>query len=556
MRGRPRRGRRGFPVVDARYAGTQNDAAAATTVAGGLAGWRRRGFRGQRPSGMPGMPCPWQPAAEKGASQVAQRATDAATSKTTERVIRLPVAAPAVRRQQTILYRWMAASDSGCIVAALLAAYQTCFGLKLPDADFLLVLAMAPAVTVASHIGCRLYQTYQYTSVEEFRRIILSVTAVVMAIVVLSFWTPTPSSRLWIASAWSFALVLTGASRRRWHHVIRHRWTAGQLTFDTLIVGTNREAQNLAELLAASKVGYRPLGFVSTGSSDGTAPGGLPVLGTICGLRQLISKTGASCVFVASTAVGAEDVKNVLKARRLDGVEIRVTANFPGTLSATRVTPQSVGGLLALSVHAVRLSRVQAIAKRTFDVVLSAAGLVLAAPLLAVIAFVVKLDTPGPVLFRQERVGLHRQRFKLLKFRTMVVGAELMLAELAVHNEADGPLFKIRNDPRVSRVGQFLRRYSLDELPQLWNVLMGEMSLVGPRPPLPKEVDAYEDWQLDRLEVRPGITGLWQVSGRSELPFDEYVRLDLFYIENWSLAYDLFILAKTVPMLVAARGAY
>jgi exopolysaccharide biosynthesis polyprenyl glycosylphosphotransferase len=204
----------------------------------------------------------------------------------------------------------------------------------------------------------------------------------------------------------------------------------------------------------------------------------------------------------------------------------------------------------------VRLTRAQAIAKRTFDVVLSAAGLVLAAPLLAVTALAVKLETPGPVLFRQERVGLHRQRFKLLKFRTMVVGADRMLADLAVHNEADGPLFKIRNDPRVTRVGRFLRRYSLDELPQLWNVLLGEMSLVGPRPPLPREVDAYEDWQLDRLEVRPGITGLWQVSGRSELPFDEYVRLDLFYIENWSLASDLFILAKTVPMLLAARGAY
>jgi lipopolysaccharide/colanic/teichoic acid biosynthesis glycosyltransferase len=181
---------------------------------------------------------------------------------------------------------------------------------------------------------------------------------------------------------------------------------------------------------------------------------------------------------------------------------------------------------------------------------------VLIAPLLAVIAVAVRLDSAGPVLFRQERVGLHRRRFRLLKFRTMVVGAEAMLADLVVHNEADGPLFKMRNDPRVTRVGRCLRRYSLDELPQLWNVLMGEMSLVGPRPPLPKEVEAFEDWQLDRFEVRPGITGLWQVSGRSELLFDEYVRLDLFYIENWSLAYDLFIVAKTIPMLLAARGAY
>ena len=194
--------------------------------------------------------------------------------------------------------------------------------------------------------------------------------------------------------------------------------------------------------------------------------------------------------------------------------------------------------------------------KRLFDLAVSLTALALLVPLLAVIALLVKLGSPGPVLYRQQRVSRGGRLFELLKFRTMVVGAEYMVADLKARNEADGPLFKIRDDPRVTRVGRFLRRYSLDELPQLWNVLKGEMSLVGPRPPLPREVDAYEDWQLDRLEVRPGITGLWQVSGRSELPFDEYVRLDLFYIENWSLAYDLFIIAKTIPMLLAARGAF
>jgi exopolysaccharide biosynthesis polyprenyl glycosylphosphotransferase len=491
---------------------------------------------------------------------VAQRATPrTATSEQNVRVISpdaIPAGAPSIRRQHHVLYRWMAVTDSACIVAALLVAHQLQFGLAIPTADFLLVLLMAPLVTVACHLGCRLYHTYRYTSVEEFRRIILSVTAAVMAIVVLSFWSSIPSSRLWIGYSWCFGLLFTGAARRRWHHSIRHRWISGELTFDTLIVGVNREAQNLAELLQTNKVGYRPLGFVATASSQGAAAGGLPVLGSIGALRQLISQTQASCVFVASSAVNAEDVKQVLKARRLDGVEIRVTANFPGTLAATRLIPQSVAGLLALSVSAVRLTRAQSIAKRTFDVAASAAGLLLIAPVLALIALAIRVDSDGAVLFRQERVGLHRQRFQVLKFRTMMVGAENMLADLKALNEADGPLFKLRQDPRVTRVGRFLRRYSLDELPQLWNVLKGDMSLVGPRPPLPREVEAYEDWQLDRLEVRPGITGLWQVSGRSELPFDEYVRLDLFYIENWSLAYDLFILAKTIPMLLAARGAY
>jgi lipopolysaccharide/colanic/teichoic acid biosynthesis glycosyltransferase len=137
-----------------------------------------------------------------------------------------------------------------------------------------------------------------------------------------------------------------------------------------------------------------------------------------------------------------------------------------------------------------------------------------------------------------------------------VAGADLMLEKLRDQNEADGPLFKLRKDPRVTRIGRILRRYSIDELPQLINVVKGEMSLVGPRPPLAEEVALYSDWQLDRLEVRPGITGLWQVSGRSDLSFEEYVRLDLFYVENWSIAYDLYILSKTIPMLVASRGAY
>src|SRR6266545_923042 len=168
-------------------------------------------------------------------------------------------------------------------------------------------------------------------------------------------------------------------------------------------------------------------------------------------------------------------------------------------LATTRVTPRSVGGLMTLSINAVRLTRAQAAAKRTFDLVVSSIALLLVSPVLLAVAVAIKLEGGGPVLFRQARVGMHRQPF---------------------------------------------------------NVLKGEMSLVGPRPPLPTEVARYEDWQLDRLEVRPGITGLWQVSGRSELSFDEYVRLDLFYIENWSMLYDLFVVAKTVPILLLPRGAY
>jgi exopolysaccharide biosynthesis polyprenyl glycosylphosphotransferase len=470
-----------------------------------------------------------------------------------QRVIVLDEAAPARvvdrRTQHRLLYCKMAFSDVLGMLAALLLALQIRFGWQVPPGDFVLVLLAAAVVTLAVYHGFGLYQTHQFSTLEEFRRMITAVTLAITAVAMLSFWSQMSYSRLWVMCSWILALVFATVSRRLWHRQIRRSWNEGKLTFDTLIVGTNDEARHLAELLGSSRIGFRPIGFVSTGSPNGTPPSG-PVVGQIDRLRGLVHSTGARCVFVAASAVTTADMKHVLKARRLDGVEIRVT-----TL-ATQVAIQSVGGLMALTVNAVRLTRTQAIAKRAFDTLVSSIGLLLLAPLFLVIAVAVKLNSPGPVFFRQQRLGLQRRPFTLLKFRTMVADAELLLADLLTHNEADGPLFKLRHDPRITRVGRWLRRYSLDELPQLWNVLRGEMSLVGPRPPLPSEVAAYEDWQLDRLEVRPGITGLWQVSGRSDLSFDEYVRLDLFYIENWSLAYDLFMVIKTIPMLLKAKGAY
>jgi exopolysaccharide biosynthesis polyprenyl glycosylphosphotransferase len=482
-----------------------------------------------------------------------------ATEEPAARVIILDDATAVLPREGRSPHRWlyrrMAVTDVLGMVAALQLAFQVRFGHLWPAADFLLVLLVAVLVTVTLYHGFGLYQIHQFSTLEEFRRMIIAVTLTVTTVVMLSFWSEVSSSRLWVLYSLVLALLFATVSRRLWHRQIRHSWMDGKLTFDTLIVGTNQEAQHLAELLGSSHVGFRPVGFVSTASSNGASRPDLPILGPIDRLRGLIRSTSANCVFVAASAVTSADMKHVLKARRLDGIEIRVTANLPPTL-ATQVAIQSIGGLMALTVNAIRLTRSQAIAKRAFDVVVSALGLVLLAPLLLTIALAIKLTSPGPVLFRQQRVGLQRRPFTLLKFRTMVPEAEVLLAKLLARNEADGPLFKLRDDPRITRVGRRLRRYSLDELPQLWNVLKGEMSLVGPRPPLPTEVAAYEDWQLDRLEVRPGLTGLWQVSGRSELSFDEYVRLDLFYIENWSLAYDLFIIIKTIPMLLKAKGAY
>jgi exopolysaccharide biosynthesis polyprenyl glycosylphosphotransferase len=194
--------------------------------------------------------------------------------------------------------------------------------------------------------------------------------------------------------------------------------------------------------------------------------------------------------------------------------------------------------------------------KRALDLVLCALALIVLAPLLLLIALAITLDSPGPVIYRQQRVGKGGRCFFLYKFRSMHRDAEKQIEHLRALNEASGPLFKMRHDPRITRVGRFLRRWSLDELPQLMNVVQGEMSLVGPRPPLPVEVAQYEPWQLGRLRAVPGVTGLSQVSGRSDLTFGETVRLDLHYIREWSLALDLHILLRTIPAVLSSRGAY
>jgi exopolysaccharide biosynthesis polyprenyl glycosylphosphotransferase len=225
-------------------------------------------------------------------------------------------------------------------------------------------------------------------------------------------------------------------------------------------------------------------------------------------------------------------------------------------LSLSRVAVDAVGGIPLIAVKEVTISGGSLALKRALDLIVGIILCLVLLPVMALITLVIKWTSPGPAIFSQRRVGRSGTFFTAHKFRTMRVGAEQEVPGLTHLNEATGPLFKIRNDPRLTPFGRILRRLSLDELPQLWNVLRGEMSLVGPRPPIPTEVEQYEDWHKKRLEVPPGVTGLWQVSGRSELTFDEMVMLDIYYIENWSPWLDMWILLKTIPTVLTARGAY
>jgi exopolysaccharide biosynthesis polyprenyl glycosylphosphotransferase len=446
-----------------------------------------------------------------------------------------------ISRQYRSHYVLMGITDTLAVFVAMVLAYQLRFDRLLPTVDFWLLLLTVPLITPVVYLTMRLYRVHQYSTAEEFRRIIVAVSLIISATVMVSFWSKASFSRMWMLLSWGLGLVLALTVRRLWHWRVRRIRLEGKLTFRTLIVGANLEAERLAATMQTRELGFEPVGFVAGGMDDLRLDDDR-VLGPVARIRELVRETRADCLFVASSAVTPEDVVQIMKARRMENVEVRFTANLPTVLSS-RLAPQTIGGVMTLSVNVLQLTRAQAAAKRACDVVVSALGLLALLPLFAVVAAAIKATSPGPVIFRQERIGLRGRPFTLLKFRTMCTGADLMLEDLRDRNE-------------VTKVGAVLRRYSIDELPQLWNVLRGEMSLVGPRPPLAGEVALYEEWQHDRLEVRPGITGLWQVSGRSELSFEDYVRLDLFYVENWSIAYDLFILSKTVPLLVSTRGAY
>lgn len=441
-------------------------------------------------------------------------------------------------------------ADYFIVLAALIVSYLLRFGATLWGREFVVVFIVAPPAFVAVFAAFRLYSSHRFASAEEFRRVFYSVTVGITGIVAVSYWTKAELSRLWIGYTWAITFVAVAVGRRAWHHYIYKARRRGRLTYRTLLVGSNDEAAHLARVMASVPTGFEPVGYISTGNG-GEAMGELRRFGEVSDLPRAIGDAEAGCVFVASSALRERDMAVATKAARSAGIEVRVSANIPEMLTS-RLSAQPLGGVMAFSVWPVKLEGARAVVKRSFDLLAGGVLLVVGSLLWIPIAIAVKAGSRGPSVYRQVRVGRHGREFTMLKFRTMAEGAESVPPE----NEAEGPLFKARRDPRVTGIGRFLRRWSLDEIPQLVNVVRGDMSLVGPRPPLPSEVERYEDWQRDRLEVRPGITGLWQVSGRSELSFDDYVRLDIFYIENWSLTYDLYLVAKTVPAVLSRRGAF
>jgi exopolysaccharide biosynthesis polyprenyl glycosylphosphotransferase len=349
-------------------------------------------------------------------------------------------------------------------------------------------------------------------------------------------------------------LALAGC-RTALHSGLRSLRRRGRNTRHVLIVGSGPRAGYVASVIEANPDwGLRILGFLDRGEP----PAGVQVpRDQLFGLEhtaELLRDQVVDEVIVACPRSKLADAVVVVDAAAEAGVPITLLSDlFGDALPPPRAT--RFGTLPALAFAPVHHPRVGLAAKRLVDVLLATLGLAVAAPALAVAAVAIKATSPGPVLFRQIRCTRNGRPFVMPKLRTMVVDAERQKEALAARNEMDGPVFKIRDDPRVTPVGRFLRRTSLDELPQLWSVLVGDMSLVGPRPPTPVEAASYRTWERRRLSMRPGLTCLWQVSGRNGIGFEDWVRLDLEYIDTWSLGQDLRILLQTVPAVLSGRGA-
>jgi exopolysaccharide biosynthesis polyprenyl glycosylphosphotransferase len=383
--------------------------------------------------------------------------------------------------------------------------------------------------------------------------LVRAATVSTLLTIVMGFATGPHLSREWVGALWVSGIVLLVCGRFAVLQVTEALNRAGWLGLRALVVGNHGEARTLARLLRKKRhLGYEVIGFV--GDREGPIDG-LPVVASISDLRDTVVHLDVAAVFVAGSDAASDALCKVDRALEGLNVLVRTSLGIPH-LAASQVVVREVDGMAMLAVERAQPSYVQLQMKRALDVALSAFGLIAGLPVIIAIAIAVKLADGGPVIFSQRRVGSGGEFFTMHKFRTMVTDAERRKQFLLDANEADGLLFKLRRDPRVTPVGRHLRRLGLDELPQLFNVLLGEMSLVGPRPALPEEMELWAPEVGMRLKAKPGLTGLWQVSGRHELAFEDYVRYDLFYVQNWSLSLDLQIIARTVPALLSRAGAY
>jgi exopolysaccharide biosynthesis polyprenyl glycosylphosphotransferase len=368
--------------------------------------------------------------------------------------------------------------------------------------------------------------------------------------------TFAPNSRLMVPFIWVSVIVVLCVGRLVIAGVVGILYRLGIGETRVLVVGSGRLGKMVMQSLAASpNLGYSVVGFLHDLTEIPSDFGRFKMLGTIDDMRMVILSMQVDEVIIALPGnMHKQAIRSVKLCERL-GTSFKLIPDLY-EVNLSRIDMDTIEGIPLLGIKQVSLNIPQRIITRAIDISLSLLVLIIGSPLFLFLALAVCFSSAGPIIYKQERVGLNGKHFLMYKFRSMYKDADQRLAQLLSQNEAQGPIFKMRSDPRVTPIGRFIRRTSLDEIPQFVNVLKGEMSLVGPRPPLPREVAQYEDWQRGRLAIKPGLTGLWQVRGRSNISFDEGVLMDLYYIENWSLRLYIQVLLRTIPAVLFSRGAY
>jgi exopolysaccharide biosynthesis polyprenyl glycosylphosphotransferase len=458
-------------------------------------------------------------------------------------------------RSPLLLYRrmslWLGVCDALSLMCASVAARVLTAGRESLSIEFVLTLGAGCAIWIGIFHAFGLYGLSRLSVRDECRGIISAAMAGVILLTVVSYWLDQPLSRSWLG--WTLLLVLSIEFVIRWlfRSVIKDGKREGHLALRTLIVGMNDESLRLWLHMASPASGFVPIGCVNV-SNVAAAWDGIPVLGNVEDLENIIHRDDIDCVFVASTAASPEEIRKIPEVCRRTTAEIRVSTNL-SHVRTHRLSIQSIDGVISFAIKPARLTATGAISKRGLDLVVGSVALFLALPFIAVIALAIRLTSRGPAFYLQKRVTKDGEVFTMYKFRTMV--GDLDPAPDGGLIDLTQPYFKLQTDSRVTRVGRVLRSLSLDELPQLWNVIRGQMSLVGPRPLPVEQVLANEQLLNPRHEVKGGLTGLWQISGRSDLDSVEALRIDRFYIENWSLSLDLYILIKTIGVVFARRGA-
>jgi len=476
-----------------------------------------------------------------------------------------------VREHFNLLKRTHQAIDMGLIFIAITVAcwirsgkMTINFSQFFCSQNYFMVLLTILVVFYPVFNAVRLYEPYRYQTfdkifVKTIKGIMVGVT---LLIFVLYMMHVQDVSRLMIGIFIVLAVVLLVSSKAFIYYTLQSYRKKGFNFKRVLVIGSRERAKEMIKTIFNNpQSGYRVIGCLDIDEQcvEAEVVGGIRVIGTLNDYEKIILENTVDEIIFAMPLKKIDQVNDYIAFAENVGVNIRIMPDWQ--IQKVMYRPETAAvyfdqfiGMPTIALSSTPHNEFDLLIKTALDYAVAAGGLAVLSPFFIIIAVLIKSTSKGPVFFRQERSGLNGRKFNLLKFRTMVDGAESMREQIYAANEMDGPVFKLKNDPRVTAVGKILRQTSLDELPQLINILQGEMSLVGPRPPLPAEVKEYKPWQRRRLSLKPGLTCIWQVSGRNNIEFETWMKMDLEYIDNWSLLLDLKLLLKTIPAVVLASG--